>query len=114
MRQMRDDAFVFPTRVLAVAALLVAFAAGCSDKPAPTARVAACVNPSASGQVRMEFRQDGKMIASGEIAPGGVFAAPVPATAAVDVYSDGKLQGSKDAGEGDVYLGGAGCPETAG
>jgi hypothetical protein len=99
---------------MTAAVLLLAGCSAGNDDTGPVARLAACAAPSASGQVKIEFRQDDKVLASGSIAPGGVFAAPVPATAAVSVYADGKLVGGKSAGDGDVYLGGAGCPDTPG
>jgi len=111
---------VFPTRKLALALLLTAATTtACTGKATPAtpeARLAACAVPSAStspaGQVDVEFRQGGKVIAQGNITAGGIFAAPVPASAAVDVYTDGKLLGTKQAGDSDVYLNGPGCPDT--
>jgi hypothetical protein len=115
---LRQNASVATMRKLLLTGALLAAVAGCSHpaRPAPTQRLAVCVAPSASdpadGRVTIEFRRSGQVIASGSIPVGGVFAAPVPADAAVDAYANDKLVGSKPAGGGDVYLSGAGCPDT--
>lgn len=106
------------TSSLALIALIApALLAGCGHPAgrAPTQRMAVCVAAGPShptGRVTIEFRRAGAVIASGSIPAGGVFAAPVPADAAVDAYADDKLVGSKPAGGGDVYLSEAGCPDS--
>jgi hypothetical protein len=104
--------------VVLLTGVVPAAVAGCGHpvRPAPAQRLAVCVAPGpshrAGTQVTVEFRQAGTVIAAGTIPVGGVFAAPVPADAAVDAYAGDDLVGSRPAHGGDVYLNGPGCPDT--
>jgi len=103
-------------RLVSVVLAAGVLVAGCgrSAEPAPERHLAVCVAPSATlkagHQVKIEFRQGGSTVASASIPVGGVFDAPVPAGADIEVYADGSLVGSS--AEGTAYLHGEGCPRT--
>jgi hypothetical protein len=113
--------------VLPVLAVLLLTA--CSDEPETVdeQNVAVCVAPSenlpATGRMDVEFRQDGKVVATGSTEVGGAIGARVP-TGEIDVYVNGEPYGQATSygpstldenGElqGSIYLSGPGCPAEA-
>ncbi|WP_432507427.1 hypothetical protein [Kineococcus arenarius] len=116
-----------PVSVLPVLAVLLI--AGCSDEPETVneQNVAVCISPEgdlpATGRMDVEFRQDGKVLATGSANIGGAVGARVP-NGEIDVYVNGELYGHAagytpgtldEDGElqGVTYLSGPGCPEEA-
>ena len=106
--------------------LAVLLVAGCSDEPETVdeQNVAVCVAPSdelpATGRLDVEFRQDGKVVATGSTDVGGTIGAQVP-IGEIDVYVDGELYGQATGYgpstldengqiQGSTYLHGSGCP----
>lgn len=95
---------------------------GCSSDPAErTVGVVYCTSPLVDHDVeRVEYRQDGEVVASTELEVGQLFRAEVPADGRTEIYVDGRLVGSAGdddpAAEGSVAGGwtalrGEGCPE---